>query len=121
MSDAPLGRYHFLSWARRGVGASVSNVDAGGSLPDRASLGVQLALNVDGATSPRQPNPVQVQMIGPGDILGIDPRHVVRTEPPDGTVNYEPNYLAGIEFDAPDFPWLFTPAAPNGVRNQAQR
>ena len=29
MSDAPLGRYHFLSWARRGIGASIENPDAG--------------------------------------------------------------------------------------------
>ena len=33
MSDPPLGRYHFLSWARRGVGASVSNPDNNGTLP----------------------------------------------------------------------------------------
>jgi len=51
-----------------------------------------------------------------GDVTGIDPRHIVRTDPPDGTPNYEPNYLAGIEFDHPDFIWLFTPAAPNGNR-----
>jgi hypothetical protein len=115
MSDPPLGRYHFLSWARRGIGASVANPD-NGSLPDRASLDVQLALQVDSAASPVQPTPMQVQMYGPGDILGIDLRHIVRTDPRDPTVSYEPNYLCGIEFDAPDFPWLFTPAAPNGDR-----
>ena len=27
------------------------------------------------------------------------------------TADFEPNYLASIEFDIPDFPWLFTPAA----------
>src|SRR5207244_8358221 len=27
-----------------------------------------------------------------------------------------PNYFAGIAFDHPEFPWLFTPAAPNGDR-----
>ena len=42
--------------------------------------------------------------------------HVVRTEPRDRTLNYEPNNFAGIEFDPPDFPWLFTPAAPSGDR-----
>ena len=46
----------------------------------------------------------------------IDPRMVIRTEPRQFTVNFEPNYLSGIEFDTPDFPWLFTPAAPNGDR-----
>ena len=28
--NPPLGKYHFLSWARRGIGASVNNVDSGG-------------------------------------------------------------------------------------------
>ncbi len=116
MSDAPLGRYHFLAWARRGIGASVANADNNASLPSRASLKVQLSLNVQqgGATNTVQPNAMPVQMFGPGDVIGIDPRHIIRTEPRNFTVNYEPNYLCGIEFDTPDLPWLFTPAAPNG-------
>ena len=60
-----------------------------------------------------------VELYGPGDVVGIDPRHIIRTEPRDFTVNYEPNYLCGIEFDAPDFPWLFTPAAPKGDQSAA--
>jgi hypothetical protein len=116
MSDPPLGRYHFLSWARRGVGASDGNPDNNGSLPGRASLSVQLSLQVKkgSTTSTVQPTAMQVQMFGPGDVIGIDQRHIIRTEPRNFTVNYEPNYLCGIEFDTPDLPWLFTPAAPNG-------
>ncbi len=118
MSDSPLGRYHFVTWARRGVGASVANVDDGGTLPSRAALTVQLSLSAqkDGATNIMQPKPVQVEMFGPGDVIGIDPRHVIRTEPRNFVVNFEPNYLCGIEFDTPDLPWLFTPAAPKGDR-----
>src|ERR1700685_4134860 len=109
-----LGRYHFQAWARRGIGASVTSTAA--ILPDRASLDVQLALRVqDGLTpDPVLPPKVTLQLYGPGDIAGIDPRMVIRTEPRQFTVNFEPNYLCGIEFDTPDFPWLFTPAAPNG-------
>lgn len=118
MSEPPIGRYHFLAWSRRGVGASVSNEDNGGSLPSRASLNVQLSLSVQqgGATNVIQPTPQTVEMFGPGDAIGIDPRHIIRTEPRNFTVNFEPNYLCGIEFDTPDLPWLFTPAAPNGDR-----
>lgn len=117
MSDTPLGRYHFLTWARRGIGASVNNPDSG-SLPSRASLSVQLALSVQqgSATNTVQPNALPVQVFGPGDVIGVDPRHVIRTEPRDSTVTFEPSYLCGIEFDTPDFPWLFTPAAPNSDR-----
>jgi hypothetical protein len=111
-----LGRYHFQAWARRGIGASVTSTAA--ILPDRASLDVQLALRVqDGLTpDPVLPPKVTLQLYGPGDIAGIDPRMVIRTEPRQFTVNFEPNYLCGIEFDAPDFPWQFTPAGPGDDR-----
>ena len=52
-----------------------------------------------------------LRLYGPGDVTGIDPRAVIRIDPPPGTADFEPNYLAAIEFDTPDFPWLFTPAA----------
>lgn len=118
MSPAPsLGQYQFLAWARRGISTSIANVDSG-SLPDRATLKVQIALQVQGGTAP---NPVDVPLVdvdiyGPGDVIGVDPRYVIRTEPRPFTVNFEPNYLCSIEFETPDFPWLFTPAAPNGDR-----
>jgi hypothetical protein len=114
MSEPVIGRYHFLSWARRGIGASIKGKDGGGALPSRAVLDVQLALTVDNAPAPTQPPPNNVQLFGPGDVIGIDPRHIIRTEPRNLTVNFEPNYLCGIEFDTPDMPWLFTPAEPNG-------
>ena len=107
-----VGRYHFLSWARRGIATSIADVDTGGTLKARAALTVQLSVSVQqgGATNVVQPTPPNVELFGPGDVIGVDPRHVIRTEPRNFTVNFEPNYLAGIEFDAPDFPWLFTPA-----------
>jgi hypothetical protein len=109
-----LGRYHFEAWTRRGIIADVSTPDTGGSLDARAKLSVQVTISANNATAGTQPGAVDVQLYGPGDVIGIDPRHVVRTEPREFTTNFEPNYLCGIEFDAPDFPWLFTPAAPNG-------
>jgi hypothetical protein len=117
-AEAPGGSYHFRSWVRRGVGADAGQPDGPG-LPGRAALTV--ALNVtalQGATVVNDDPPPQltVHLFGPGDVIGLDPRHVIRTEPRDQTVNFEPNYLAGIEFDHPDFPWLFTPAQPAGDR-----
>ena len=55
-------------------------------------------------------------MRGPGDVIGIARGQVVRTDPIDGAVGVEPNYFAQIEFDRPDLPWLFTPAAAVGER-----
>ena len=50
---------------------------------------------------------------GPGDVTGMDPKQVVRTVPRHLALDYEPNYFPAIEFDRPDFPWLFTPAKAN--------
>jgi hypothetical protein len=110
------GRHHFLAWARQGIASMLTSPDYGGSLPDRGSLQVALNVIAHGPDSTTPVPPVTVQTFGPGDVLGFDPGHVVRTEPKESTTNFEPNYLAGIEFDRPDFPWLFTPAAPAGDR-----
>jgi hypothetical protein len=115
VSDA---RYHFRSWVRRGVGADAGAVDSAAN-PARASMDVTLDVTAKqgDATVPVSPAPTMtVHLYGPGDVIGVDPRHVIRTEPRTLTVNFEPNYLAGIEFDQPDFPWLFTPALPNADR-----
>jgi hypothetical protein len=50
----------------------------------------------------------QVPMMTPGDVTGIPARQVIRCAPANGVVDAEPNYLATIDFDAPDLPWLFS-------------
>src|SRR5258708_15576735 len=112
-----LGTYHFLPWLRRGIGAAL--VNSGATLPARAKLDVRLVVDatLNGAVTPVTPSPgASVCVYGPGDVIGIDPNIVIRTEPRAYTSNFEPNYGAGIEFDTPDFPWLFTPAAADGDR-----
>ncbi|WP_433971139.1 hypothetical protein [Tunturiibacter lichenicola] len=117
MSNTALARYHFLAWTRRGVATSINQPDQG-ELPSRASLSVQLAISsLQGTTTTiTNADPKTVEIFGPGDVIGIDPRHIIRTEPRNFTTNYEPNYLCGIEFDSSDLPWLFTPATPVGDR-----
>jgi hypothetical protein len=51
-----------------------------------------------------------LSLYGPGDVVGVDPRLIVRTDPRPASTDVEPNYFPLIEFDPPDFPWLFTPA-----------
>jgi hypothetical protein len=103
MSDASVV---FLPWVRQGLAARIAVPDPVTSvLPAGAPLGVSLAVNGAPAAS------MSVRLHGPADIIGIDPRQVVRTEPAAGTPDYESNDLAAVEFDNPDLPWLFTPAA----------
>ena len=53
----------------------------------------------------------EIALYGPGDIVGIDHRAIVRTEPRNWVTNFEANHLAAIDFYDEDFCWRYTPAA----------
>jgi hypothetical protein len=105
MSDA---RYQFLPWVRRGLASRVPVADAPTAvLAPRANVSVGITL-----TSIAEQT-VNLALFGPGDVVGIDPRMIVRTDPRPLAADVEPNYMPLIEFDPPDFPWMFTPAKPS--------
>jgi hypothetical protein len=99
----------FLPWARQGLAVSLDTKDPGGGapLPARAELRVNAVVS----GGPGGTATTTVRVLGPADVTAIDPRQVLRVEPAPRTSNFEPNYLPLVEFDRPDFPWLFTPAA----------
>ncbi|HEY0375617.1 MAG TPA: hypothetical protein VGC87_01515 [Pyrinomonadaceae bacterium] len=102
MTDPTVATFSFLSWVRQGLAA---RRDTGLTVKDgHLSLPVRLRLNNANLAD------VPVQLYGPGDIVGIDPREIVRFEPQHLMADFEPNYLPFVEFDHPDFPWMFTPA-----------
>lgn len=107
--------YDFMPWARRGLARAHTHaqLDMGGvaALP-KVSIG--LKLKGSGGSDMQSTPTVDLKLLGPGDVIGIDPRVIVRVEPRSNNHDFEPNYLAAIEFDTPDFPWLFTPAKPDG-------
>lgn len=90
--------YDFLPYARRGYE------------PEQGSIQVKLTLKADGKVQSDKPA-VSLSMTGPGDILGIDARQVIRMDPAPDMTNSPPNYLPVIEFAAPDLPWLFSPVS----------
>jgi hypothetical protein len=104
MADAA-ANYIFLPWVRQGAAAGIQIPDRSANQPGVVSVSVQLEIN-------NEPDPVKhdVRLYGPGDVTGIDQQQVVRTEPRNLSMDFEPNYFAAIEFDRPDFPWLLTPA-----------
>ena len=102
MSDA---RYRFLPWSRRGLAARVPTEDAPTKvLAPRAKVSVGLTVTTIAEQT------VDLSLYGPGDVIGVDPRMIVRTDPRPLSADVEPNYMPLIEFDPPDFPWMFTPA-----------
>jgi hypothetical protein len=107
------GAYSFLPWLRTGLTTKIAGPPGVG----RATIPVQLELTGDaltaGATAPHKLIEQPVQLYGPGDVIGIDPREISRMEPRPFTTNFEPNYLAHIEFYEEDFAWRYSPAAPD--------
>ncbi|MDQ0847405.1 hypothetical protein [Streptomyces sp. V1I6] len=104
--------YSFLPWLRGGIATRIS-ADPTGPIT-RAEIPVKLHLTAESLSGPPAERFVEqkVQLYGPGDIVGIDPRVVSRTEPRPWVTNAEPNYLAHIEFYDEDFPWQYSPLAP---------
>src|SRR5512135_581801 len=112
-----LGTYSFLPWLRQGMATAITAPAAG----PRATINVQLQLTgvpVAGAPPLAQPVAQDIQLYGPGDILAIEARAVVRTEPRNWVANFESNYLAGIDFYDEDFPWRYTAAPAVGLQLQ---
>jgi hypothetical protein len=54
----------------------------------------------------------KLQLIGPGDCVGLERSIVVREEPPAGCVDGLANNLAQVEFSDASLPWLLSTPAP---------
>lgn len=107
MSGTAGAAYYFLPWVRQGAVTALTQADTpGDGVPGRAALPVKLRVNASTADEVSVP----LHLYGPGDVIGIDAREIVRVEPPHLTTNFPANDFAFVEFDRPDFPWLFTPA-----------
>jgi hypothetical protein len=105
----PAADLSFLPWVRQGAAGAIATVDTLG--PSQAAVAdVSIGLKVNNAPLPH----VAVRLRGPADVVGIDAHQVVRTDPRPNTTNFEPNCFPSIEFDRPDFLWLFTPARATG-------
>ncbi|MFC7075974.1 hypothetical protein [Haloarcula halophila] len=109
-------KYRFFPVVRRGYPPTqnYSADDAQGK--PAITAGGSLTVNFDVETpdapgTPAEERNVSIDMYGPEHVDGIDQNQVVRREPEEDTTNYPPNYLATVEFDAPDLPWVFSPVA----------
>jgi hypothetical protein len=117
-----MGEFALYSWVQRGLasalaaasntGTPTSSAATADTDPARASVAVSVNANatqVAGGTSVPVSAAAAVSLYGPGDVASLSPANVIRTEPVNGTANFEPNYLAGIEFEQPDLPFMLSP------------
>jgi hypothetical protein len=98
----------FLPWVRRGASSGIAQTED----VTKTNLNVRAAFTLATTVNSGNAATVDIQLYGPGDIVGFDHAQIIRTEPKPQTGDFEPNHLAAIEFDLPDFVWLMTPANP---------
>ncbi|MFB9237863.1 hypothetical protein ACFFWC_20255 [Plantactinospora siamensis] len=100
--------YSFLPWLRTGLATHLTGAPGTAA---RASVDVplRLAAETPGGVVTTDVSRA-VQLYGPGDVIGVDPRAISRTEPRPWITNVEANFLAHIEFYDEDFPWRYSPA-----------
>jgi hypothetical protein len=102
----------FLPYTRRGLRPSVDGHSA--KVPWRAQALVGTRLSAPG----QAPRDVQMRfdLLGPGDVISIDPARVLRRLPVAGTNRAEPEFFPAIEFDQPDLPWAYSPVRADSTR-----
>lgn len=111
-----IANYTFLPWLRQGLSNEIS-----GQSGSRATITVNLKLSgdkVEGGKLEPPAKPHDVEIYGPGDIVGIDASAIIKVEPQHWITNFESNYLAYAEFYDEDFPWRYSPVKPSGHRLQ---
>ena len=96
----------FFSHLAAGLLADAAALPVDGNL--EATFHLQVTTGPDGG--PQAPIPRTVAFYRPCDVLGISAKAVRRTDPSFKEYNseFEPNYLAQIEFVEADLPWRFT-------------
>jgi hypothetical protein len=109
-----LARYSFLPWLRQGIANSIKAPPAANH--QRASITIALNVVTDSGLTGQAGQ--TVELIGPGDIIGISRDAIVRHEPRHWVTDFEPNYLAFLEFYDEDFPWRYSPAPPDLAKHR---
>ncbi len=120
MSDE-ISTYGFLPWLRQGVANNITSADMAAGVKLRASVHVELALTgkaVDAGGDLTQTIARDVALYGPGDIIGINAKAIIKNEPRNWITNFETNYMPYVDFYDEDFPWRYTPAAPDLAKHR---
>jgi hypothetical protein len=109
-----LPKYSFLPWLRKGISNEIDLADNLGSgvatIAERVNIDLKVKVLGDGNLV--DTIDTTVKLVGPGDVIGIHPNAIIKTEPENWITNFEPNYFPYIEFYDEDFPWRYTPASP---------
>ena len=115
----------FIPWLRRGLSRQINSeqvdtlgkLDENGPSKKRAYLSVATTFDlspINGSDSVKRIESMQISLVGPGDIGGLQTVSILQVVPADGIKNFESNYFPFIEFFEEDLPWRYTPAKEKG-------
>ena len=122
-------KHSFTPWLRRGLSRQISQQEVDtlaensneGPAIKRASLLVKSTFDLvaigevaDNQDVVNRSETIQISLVGPGDISGIQPVSILQVVPANGVKNFESNYFPFIEFFEEDIPWRYTPAKEDG-------
>jgi hypothetical protein len=107
MSDALV----FLAWRCPGIYGLATAL--GGPVPRLEGILPLEMRERDGSGPPRTGDPC-FEIMGPGDVAGLQRHTIRRMVPPPGTLDAETTKCVHVEFAAPDLPWRYTPALASG-------
>lgn len=93
----------FLPWLRLGVAAFFSD-----NQPAASSLALAAQL-LPSSGRPEDQVGLEIHVRGPGEVLGIDPRVIVREEPSGRADAASSTTFPHVEFREPDLPWRYSP------------
>ena len=96
--------YTFISYFREGLANELTSITAG--TKERVSLNIDLNVNNHVITQ-------NAKLYGPADVIGLNPKAIIRVSPLADSNNFERNYLPFIEFYDEDLPWRYSPAVKN--------
>jgi hypothetical protein len=107
-----LAQYSFIPWLRQGISNQITEIDdlgSGNSTLQRATFEVNVKIKEKGGNL-LDTVAVDISLVGPGDIIGMNDEAIVKTHPSNWVTNFQPTQLPYIEFYEEDFPWRYTPA-----------
>jgi hypothetical protein len=105
----------FIPFVRRGLATGITKLESNfedGDLAARIDVQVQVNLSRPGKLEDLRSGTASLQLIGPGDVVGLHTNTIVRVSPPRDDSDAEFLHFPSIEFDQPDLPWRYTPFAP---------
>ena len=100
----------FASYLQGPLGEAIRQTDNMSLLPPPAfSPAITLTTTLPHLDAGSVKGP-DMRLLGPGDVAGLAPGTVIRTDPPPSALDVEGNYLAVAEVVPAELPWVLTPA-----------